>query len=131
MPCCLWNPLYLSYVASWLSFHVQAVSCWLPFARLQTKLRESIITCLGVIDHSIAEKKWGMQLVFRASFCRSRFPRVIHTAAFEIAVGPYMFGTSISVVDVIYAPLFVRLEAAVQTRGLEIPDTLPVPAYVC
>jgi hypothetical protein len=37
-----------------------------------------------------------------------------------------MFGTSISVVDVIYAPLFVRLEAAVQTRGLEIPDTLPV-----
>ena len=42
------------------------------------------------------------------------------------AVGPFMFGTSISVVDVIHAPLFVRLEAAQLTRGLDIPDTLVV-----
>jgi hypothetical protein len=36
----------------------------------QTKLRESIITCLGVIDHSIAEKKWGMS---RRIFVSARF----------------------------------------------------------
>lgn len=41
-------------------------------------------------------------------------------------VGPFMFGTSISVVDVIHAPLFVRLEAAVRVRGLDIPTTLTV-----